>query len=457
MLPLGERAEWFLGGDHVRHLLFVADEQAQGSLDYSTQPYPRAWHTVITTMWSASGGHDDAAGLRSLVDLMSTAAWCLPALLSLATASLTVAAARRHGASGRQAQVTGLGAGAVILLAPFLGVYQALGFENSYVGAIVLAVVAREVLTLDEGRRLNAILVTVAGAVVCAHSWQLLLPGCGLALFYVAWPVLRRGTPGARSRCAGVCLVGAAAALPALMAVFTVIGIQHATDSGVEAPVPVPLLVVGVACALGMAVRRRHDPAFLTLLGMVLLPGLTAIYVAVRVGIPLSDYYPSKLMWHSAALGLTPLALTIVRAWAWAGKRRSSLPITAGRRVAGLVGGLLLTCAAVSPAAAFAGAWSTVRGPLVLDAVTSPGAEKAQIVWLGAVGDDTIGRVLLDFYHVRVTQVRTPQSPLDVGEDCALLAAAREPAVLSDRSAAEVRRRYACVPRVQVIPAAQQR
>ncbi|KRE57166.1 hypothetical protein [Phycicoccus sp. Soil748] len=447
----GDRAEWFLGGDHVRHLIFVAEEQVQGNLDYGSQPYPHAWHTVVTAIWSASGARIDAAGLRSLVDIMSMAAWCLPAVLSIATGSLTVAFAQRCGASRAQADAAGLGAGAVILLPPFLGFYQASGFENSYIGAIVLAVVAREVLTVGDRRRGSAIALTLVGTVVCAHSWQLLLPACGAAVVHVAWPVVRNGSLSGRCGLALGSVVCIVAAMPALLALFTTIGIQHATDSGVEAPFPVALLVVGLGAAVALTLRHRRDRALSTLLVIAVLPALTAIFVALWVGIPLSNYYPSKLFWHSAVLTLSPLAVLAVMVWGWSRTRDSSRALQACRGVAGALATLVLVYALVSPVAAYVGAWSTVRGPLVLDAITAPRAGEAQVVWLGTIGDDTIGRILLDFYRVPATRDRTPQKPLDVADECEVLRAAPRPTVLSDRNPADVRRRYACVPDITVI------
>jgi hypothetical protein len=69
LLPAGKRAEWFLGGDHVRHLMYVPEMQGDGNLTYAEQAYPRAWQTLVTAEWSATGARPNAEGLRSLVDL----------------------------------------------------------------------------------------------------------------------------------------------------------------------------------------------------------------------------------------------------------------------------------------------------------------------------------------------------------------------------------------------------
>ncbi|GAA2739332.1 hypothetical protein GCM10009867_34950 [Pedococcus aerophilus] len=452
-LSLGHRAEWFLGGDHVRHLLFVAEERVVGNLDYSTQPYPRAWHTLVTIIWSATGPRTDAAGLRSLIDLMSTATWCLAAVLSLATGALTVALAQRCGATSRQADLAGLAAASVMLLNPFLGNYQALGFETSYVGAIVLAVVAREVLVVDDASRVRAALVCIAALIVCAHSWQLLLPATGLAFLVVAWPVARRG--GARDRLvlSVAALCGAVVTVPALLAVFTAVGVEHASDAGVVAPVPWALLGAGLLATGFVALRRPRSAPVAIALVVTVLPGLTGAWLAFRVGIPVTDYYPSKLLWHTAVLGLSPLAFVCGRGWAHLARRAPGGSARILRGAGAVVACLALAYALISPALAFMGAWSSVRGPVVVDAITSPGADNAQVVWLGDLGDDTIGRILLDFYRVPDPR-RTLQSPLDVAEECTLLRAADRPTVLSNRTSAEVQSRYGCVPTVERVPVA---
>jgi hypothetical protein len=294
----------------------------------------------------------------------------------------------------------------------------------------------------------------LVGIVVCAHTWQLLLPAIGVAFLSLAWQPLRSG--GWRFGGAFVvgCIAAAAAAMPALLAVFTVVGVQHASDSGVEAPLPVALLLAGVASSTVLTLHQ-HGRSPLTVLWLVtILPGLTAVAIAARVGIGITQYYPSKLLWHSAVLGLASLAVVVVVGW-WRLCQRLPGSIARILRPVGLaVGVLALAFALVTPAGAFLGAWSTARGPVVLGAVTSPGAEKAQVVWLGSIGDDTIGRILLDFYRAGETVERTPQPPLDVLEECRLLRAVDEPAVLSSRPAESVRTRYGCASGLEVVPAA---
>lgn len=445
-LSPGMRSEWFLGGDHVRHLIFVAEEQATGNLSYVHQPYPRAWHTLLTAAWTATGGRPDPAGLASLVDLMSTATWLLPALLSIATGTFAVVLARASGLPERTAALAGVASAMAVLLPPFLSVYQALGFETSLVAAVALAVSAK--LAVAPASRSS--LVTCAGAVVVvAHTWQLLLPVAGLSLLAVAVR-LARGR-GSGLPVGAVIVVCAAAAYPGVLAVAKGVGVGHAAVSDIEAPYPLLPLLAGLMAAGVLGWRSpRGRSADLILLAVVALPAITALGIATLQKVSLDLYYPSKLLWESAVLGLAPTGVAV----ACLVRRLSTSNILTARtaRVVVTVTVVLIAgYAAISPLGAFAGAWSTVDGPRTLSAVTSPGADRAQVVWLGSRGDDTIGRILLDFYRAGETSERVPQEPLSVADECRLLRAATRPTVLTDRPAGEALRRYECVPGIQVV------
>ena len=390
-----------------------------GRLSYADQSYPRAWHTLVAAVWRAAGGRLDAAGLSSLVDVMASLSWLLPAVLVVATATLTTSLGLTVGLGRRPAAWAAVLASSALLLPVFLGNYQALGFENSYVAAIVTTVAARELVGQRAG--LAALVVCGAGAVVCAHAWQLLLPGAGLALGVVSWRLVRGQRTVARVvPVLLVWVVGLVVAWPALVALLGDIGLGHATDSDIEAPYSVLLVVTGLATSVGLAVavRRARLWGFAALVG---LPAVTALALVMAVGVGIGDYYPSKLLWHTSALGLaaTAVAGALVAARAASGLAPRVRPVA--KAAVGAVGGLFLLLAAVSPLGAFVGAWSTAHGSVVRAAITTPGAAEAQVAWLGSAGDDTIGRILLDFYRVPTTSERTPQPLLDREEECALL------------------------------------
>ena len=433
-------------GDHVRHLIFVAEEQSGGNLSYDVQPYPRGWHTLVTSIWSATGPKGDGSGLHSLIDLMSTMTWLLPAVLSVGTGAFAVSLARRAGLSSKPAGTAGLLAASMVLWPPFLSNYQALGFENSLVGAVALVVAARCTLT-DGG--LRALVVVGAAMVTVAHAWQLLLPAVAGAFLVVCWRAYR--SKAAVWAAVAVWVLAAVVSAPSLIAVVADIGLGHGTDSDVDAPYPLAILVAVLLAGLhlcGAAATRTW--AWVTVV-VVATPALTGVTLAAVLGIGLSHYYPSKLIWHTAALGLAPLAVAVVRVGLWVTRHaQRGLLVPAWAALKALVV-VVAVYAIITPAGAFVGAWSSVDGPTVLGAVTSQGASRAQVVWLGSVGNDTIGRILLDFYRAGSTTARTPQEPQDVSGECRILRAAGTPAVLTDRPPKDVHVRYACVPDVHVV------
>jgi hypothetical protein len=106
----------------------------------------------------------------------------------------------------------------------------------------------------------------------------------------------------------------------------------------------------------------------------------------------------------------------------------------------------------VFPAMAVAGPWSHVDGDTVLDAAAAPRAAEARVVWLGGPPiQDTVTRVLLDFYRVSTPLDRTIQYPARVDEECDLFTGHEPPTVLSSAPPAEVAARYSCVSRPVVI------
>lgn len=447
LLPLPRRTEWLLGGDHVRHLIMMTEVQDTGALSYAEYAYPRGWHAFVAAVWSAAG-INPREDFATVVDVTTALVWCLSALLALATACLASSLSDRLGMSIRAAGLAGCLAGAATLLPWFLGNYQALGLETSLLGAVVLAVVIRMQLVRPDG--VPALLVAGASIALLAHTWQLLLPVVALAALRSGLGVTRRHGPrglvGAATLAAAVVVV----AWPALAAVIAVVGVDHATDAGVEVPVPWLVLVLGVSAAVGVSLRLSWSGRWA--LGLMLIPAGTGLALAAWVGITPDTYYPSKLIWHSAVLLLAPLGVTVV-----VGVRALRVG-GAVERLARVVGGVLAVCALlyviVQPAAAFASVWSTADGRTLFRLIETPGAVQAQVVWSGAgEGTDTLTRNLLDVVRPEPGPVRTPQAVLTVAEECALLDAAEVPTVLTVMPEAQVRSRYACSPTAVILGA----
>ena len=245
--------------------------------------------------------------------------------------------------------------------------------------------------------------------------------------------------------------VGGLSILPSFAAVATQVGVGHAVVADVEVPVPVAFAVAGVAASLGLAWWRRRDLIFVGVLLLVCLPALTGVVLALRLGISVTTYYPGKLLWHTAALGLTTVAAVLALAWQRLGAR-PSLGATLGRAVIGAAAVLCALVGVIAPSAAFRGTWSTVDAETVLSLVATPGADRAQVVWTdGPLVTDDVTRILLDAYRPEVGRVDTPQGPMTVEQECELLAAAAHPAILTTMPEAQVRARYACVPDAEII------
>jgi hypothetical protein len=210
---------------------------------------------------------------------------------------------------------------------------------------------------------------------------------------------------------------------------------------------------MALTATLAAAVLWRRDRRILALAAMVLGTAASAPILAATVGIPVTRYYPSKLLWISAVLGLAPLGVWLSR-WTdriWKVRGRTTVP---ARSAVVVFSALFLLICAVNPARALY-SWARVDGSKVLSALRAPNAGSAQVVWLpGEPNESTIARILLDFYRVEHHEPFLPQQPLALSEECALLRLSSSPTVLSTGSAADVRTRFACVPDVQVVPAA---
>ena len=437
------QVEWFLNGDHPRHVVYVADAWSQGALTYAEESYPRGWHSLLAALWSAFGAGLEPAAVDRLLRIMASASLLLSAVLALALANVGLALAGRLGLRRPATVVVGLVAACASLLNFSFANFQALGYENSLVGAVVLAACGREVVTRPATFR--AVVVCAAGLVVTAHAWQLLLPAVGVAAVYCCWRFLRSGTHRAAVRVAAAALVSGVVALPGLVSVVTSVGLEHATEAGPDNPVPVALLGAGVISAVILSVRAR-DGRCTVLAAATLVPAGTALLVAVLLEVALTDYYPSKLLWHTAVMGLPWVAAALVLA---ARGLVQSVPASGStvRVVGGTAVGLLVLYGLLMPWGAQLGVWSTVDGERVLSAVTSPGSPRAQVVWLQrSPTDDAVARSLLDVYRVAATRERVPQGRVSIDQECSALTRAASPTILSTAQADVARQRYACEP-----------
>ena len=438
------QVEWFLNGDHPRHAVYVADTWSQGALTYAEESYPRGWHSLLAAVWSIFGAALEPEAVDRLLRVMASASLLMSALLALALASVGMALGQRQGLNRQASVLVGVAAASASLLNFSFANFQVLGYENSLVGAVVLATCGREVVARPASFR--AVIVCAAGVVLTAHSWQLLLPAVGVAAVYCGWRLLQSGTDRAALRVASVALVSGVVALPGLVSVVTSVGLEHATEAGPDNPVPVALLAAGVISAVTLSVWAARRP--------VRSPGGRDAGPrgdgAPRGGAPrrrsdrlLPEQAPLAHGGHGTAMGgrcARPCALAA---------SFTRVPATGStvRVLGGTAVGLLVLYGLLMPWGAQLGVWSTVDGRRVLPAVTSPGSHRAQVVWLErSETDDAIARSLLDVYRVADTRERVPQGRVSVDEECSVLTAASSPAILSTAETRVARSRYACEP-----------
>ncbi|MFQ6172853.1 hypothetical protein ACK8HX_14680 [Oryzobacter sp. R7] len=439
---------WFLNGDHTRHLVYVADTWAQGALSYSVESYPHGWHALLAAGWAVTGAGLDPDALVRLVRLMALASLLLSVLLALAMAHLAHSVLDRLGTGARGSVLGGLLVGAGCLLTFVLANYQALGYENSLLAAVVVATSLREVV-LRAGSP-TSLVVTGAGVVVTAHAWQLLLPSVALAALWCGWRALavREGAP--RKVLVAVLALGVPVALPGVLAVVRAVGLDHAAEAGPDSPVPLPLVVLAVVLSVAVAAVAR-DAVIACAAVATALPAATALALSAVLGVGLLEYYPSKLLWQSAVLGL----LWVVVAGALAGhglltQAPAVRPVV--RVVGGVAAALFVLWALVLPWGSLVGTWATVDAARVLAALRTPGAPDATVVWLQATPtSDSVTRSLLDAYRVGETRERMPQARQSVEAECVLLGAAAAPVILTTASEAEARQRYSCAPAARVV------
>jgi hypothetical protein len=380
---------------------------------------------------------------------MATASLVLSAALALAMAHLGHALATRVGLRGRAAIGVGVLVGALTLLNFALANYQALGYENSILAAVVLAVCGREAL-IRPGSTVSLV-VSAAGTLVVAHCWQRLLPPVAVAALWCAVRALRGGERWPRRAVAVLVPLTLVLGAPGVLAVVSEVGLSHAMEAGPDSPVPLILLGPGLVSAFVVAVHRRRDGATTCLAVVTMLPAVIAMVLAVGLGLDLLHYYPSKLLWQSTVLSLPWLGVLGSLAVA-AGLRRVPSATNVISRLVGVPVGVVTAFAMVLPWGSQLGVWSSVDGQRVMGAVTASGASDAVVVWLeDSPTTDSITRSLIDVLRVGRTRDRAPQARVSVAQECAMLQTAASPVVLSTASEAMVRARYGCVHDVVVL------
>ena len=459
--PVTLATNWFFfWGDNVMRARDVSAMGALGRLDYSVlQGGPEGWLSFVSlAAVSKTDSRGTARGLLAIVSTNAQLVWALYVLVCAATSLTAVAMVRHFGGDRWAGALAGLGAGAVMLWPQFFLFTMGAGFQSTILLTLLLAVAAYEVLMAKAGE-LRAVIVCSAAVVLTAHNYP---PGLAIAgvLWLGAMARYRQGRGmrvDRRDRSLIVVMVCAALATAPVLQMFggtSGVGVSRAAVYGAIMRLPVEWVIPGILAAMLCLIWPGRSRAAAWVGMAVLVALLEPIGAWLFLDVPLRSYYPTKLLWHVAALGV-PLV------WAWlslgrvaliqrAGLARAKPDVGAWTRVilgvsvlAGLVG--------VVPAAL--GYWSHDAGKILISA-TSVDAPRAQVAWRAGENEDN------DFFIQRLVSVYSVERgmpfnlsiPVGLSEQCETLRSAAVPTVLTSASQAEVTQRFGCAPGVVAVP-----
>jgi hypothetical protein len=460
-LPVIRATNWFfIGADNVSHGLNVAGIGAMGHLDYSVWGKPGGWLSFVSlavvSRGNASGTQD---GLLALVSTNAAMLWSLYIVVSAAASLMAMALVRQYGGHRWAASMAGLAAGALMCWPQFFVFTMGAGFQTTVVQTFLLAAAASEVLSGRVGQ-LRAMVICSAALVLTAHNYPLALPIAGI-LWLASVDLFRRGRVGRFDRrdLAAITVSGcsALAMAPVLLMLLSIGGVEGvqtaASPIGYTMRLPVEWVVAGTAAgALCLVSWRRRPPAGWIGLAVVV-AFMEPIGAWLLFDVSLQNYYPRKILWHVAALGVP-----LVAAWFTVGclvlARRFARPLgqrSAGRLFLGVpyvvvATTVLVGVVGVLPAAL--GLWSKDAGR-ILRAATSPEAPKTQVVWRAGQNDEedwSIQRLVAVYQVWRGPLIRA--TPRGLSEQCKTLRSVRAPAVLTRLSQAEVSAHFTCAPGV---------
>jgi len=459
-MPVNRATNWFfIGADNVSHGLSVAIVGAMGRLDYSLLGKPGGWQSVVSLAVVARG---DASGTPDgLLELVSTNAamlWTLYVLVCAATSLLAMALVRQYGGHCWAASIAGLAAGSVMCWPQFFTFTMGAGFQSTIVLTFLLAVSAYEVLMAKAGE-IRAVIICSAAVVMTAHAYPLGLPIAGV-LWLGAMARHRQGRGvrvDRRDRPAIVIVVCSALAIaPVLQMLASVDGVQTAQSPvGFTMRLPVEWVVAGVlAGALCLARSRRSRAAGWVGLAVVV-AFMEPIAAWLLLDVSMQNYYPTKLLWHVAALGVPLVAacctvgcLVLAQRFGRRGVGRVLSKAASVIVTITFLGGF----AGVLPAAL--GEWSK-DGGRILKAAASPFAPNAQVVWRAGQTDEedwSIQRLVAAYHPWVGSSEGRLVTPRGLSEQCAVLRSVHSPAVLTSESQAEVTAHFNCVSGVVGVP-----
>ena len=455
-LPVTLATNWFfLWGDNVMRARDVSAIGALGRLDYSAYKGPGGWLSFVSlAVVSETDSRDTAGGLLALVSTNAQMLWTLYVLVCAATSLTAVALVRRFGAHRWAAALAGLGAGAVMCWPQFFVFTMGAGFQSTILLTLLLAVAASEVLMAKAGE-LRTVIVCSAAVVMTAHNYPPGVPVAGV-LWLGAMARYRQGRGvrvDRRDRSVIVIIVCSVLATFPVLQMFagaSGVGVSRVAAVGSVFRLPLEWVVAGILAAALCLAKPRRSPAAFWVSMAVLVAFLEPIGAWLLLDVPLQSYYPTKLLWHVAALGV-PLV------WAWfslgcavLSQRFGSWP---GRSTVAASEGLILTLTVlvglvgVLPAAL--GLWSRDEGR-ILTSATSIDAPRTQVVWRAGGNEYEDWRIqrLVSTYSMSRGVPGYLSIPVGLSEQCETLRSVAAPAVLTSATQAEVTKRFGCAPGV---------
>lgn len=331
------------GTDFNRHVILMRQIVLEGGLNYVERDYPRAFHSLMAIVWTASGGERYVDAWMAL----EAAMWLFFVLILLSLLVVAVRLTSWLGHHGKLAlTIAAIVTTAIYVQSMWLTSLFRMGFFTSVgAGLVLMSIVA---LCTDRAgtaafRPLSVGVMAIASAVL-VNTWVLLAPmlmipaGIGLVMS------LRRKNRASYSRAewllsAGLILAAIVASIPPVLSLFLIgrssdgeISSDLATTgtSGLFMP-QLPWVAAGAAslvCFAWLWLRRYRT--WVTFSATVLAVGAAITWGVVWIShVPAGlSYYASKLLWTTLVLTIAPAAAlsaaVIVAATIWASSRKMS-------------------------------------------------------------------------------------------------------------------------------------
>jgi hypothetical protein len=342
-----------------------------------------------------------------------------------------------------------------MLLPPFFAGSVGYGFQTSILVVLAIAVSLIEVIRESSSTRVFVVCSMVFA--LTANTWQAALPLALVPWGFSAWNLangLRRAHV-IRPRdvmAMSTALVAVSSAVPAMAAAVSVVGLGHLAAAGEIAVIPMLFLTPTLAGA-GVTLWCRSWRRVASVVGLTVLTStVLAVLAAAKVGVALSSYYPSKLLWYAGALGVAPAWAVAVSLLRWLARWLASFSVSPGMASCVILGApaTVIGAGLLSPIPAVAGTWGSADPAAIVRAIIAPSSDRAQVAW--RVGrspvDDVVVEILLDYRRVGDNVPRVERE-LTHDEECARLHDSRTPVVLTQASQAAVSYRFSCALRVQ--------